>query len=62
MSMDIERKRNQCNIMLKALMGEGHYMEWWNSKNKAFDDRTPEEIWEKESDRVYEYLIGHCLR
>lgn len=58
----IKKRRFQCNIMLKGMLGEEQYQEWWNCKNKAFDDQTPEEIWEKDSEKVFNYLMAYCLR
>jgi len=62
MDQEREKRRNQCNIMLKALLGENNFQQWWNSKNKAFDDKTPEEVWVEDSEKVFDYLVFYCLR
>ena len=54
-----QKLRERCNDILNAQLGVKHTEHWWNSKNRAFDMQTPNEIWE--TDRyglVYSYLLN----
>lgn len=43
-----------------AMVGKEAASLWWSSKNKAFDMKTPTEVWLEEPERVYLYLMGHA--
>lgn len=45
--------------MLLALLGSQELViRWWDSPNKAFDMKTPNELWESgEKETVKDYLI-----
>jgi hypothetical protein len=49
-----------CDVLVIALVGKKHSKDWWNSPNKAFDNKTPEEMWTVEPYRVYEYLMHYA--
>lgn len=37
------------NTHLLSLLGTQHLVDkWWESKNKAFEEKSPEEVWEME--------------
>ena len=47
------------NRILHALLGSNELVQkWWSSPNKAFDDMTPNEMWDKDKDRVKNYLLA----
>ena len=47
------------NRILHALLGSDELVQkWWESPNKAFDDMTPSEMWDRDKDRVKNYLLG----
>ena len=47
------------NRILYALLGSNELVQkWWASSNKAFDDMTPSEMWNKDKDRVKNYLLA----
>ena len=47
------------NRILHALLGSNELVQkWWSSPNKAFDDMTPIEMWDRDKDRVKNYLLG----
>ena len=47
------------NRILHALLGSNELVQkWWSSPNKAFDDITPIEMWDRDKDRVKNYLLG----
>jgi hypothetical protein len=51
--------RQRCDIMLNAMLGPHLSKDWWNSKNKAFNNLTPNEKWDSDPVQVYRYLLGH---
>ena len=47
------------NRILHALLGSNELVQkWWSSSNKAFDDMTPSEMWDRDKDRVKNYLLA----
>ena len=47
------------NRILHALLGSNELVQkWWSSPNKAFDDMTPIEMWDRDKDRVKNYLLA----
>ena len=47
------------NRILYALLGSNELVQkWWSSPNKAFDDITPIEMWDRDKDRVKNYLLA----
>ena len=47
------------NRILHALLGSNELVQkWWSSPNKAFDDMTPIEMWDRDRDRVKNYLLA----
>jgi hypothetical protein len=60
--MNKELQFRLCDAILKATLGRDTNLvsQWWQSPNKAFDGRTPFELWEddKEYLLVYRYLLG----
>jgi len=56
-----EMFRVQCNQLVESLVGPDMIESWWNSPNKAFDGRTPEEQYTLGSDQVVYYLMHHAF-
>jgi hypothetical protein len=49
----------QFNRILHALLGSDELVQkWWSSPNKAFDDMTPNEMLNRDRDRVKNYLLA----
>lgn len=50
------------NRYLQAMLGYPELVDaWWTSKNKAFDGKTPDEVYQTGVDgrkRVYDYVVG----
>jgi hypothetical protein len=47
------------NRILYALLGSQELVQkWWESPNKAFDEMTPNEMLNRDKDRVKNYLLG----
>jgi hypothetical protein len=53
-------RRKRCNSLLTALMGKNNIDLWWNSRNKHWDMKTPNEQWEIDYESVYNYLMHQC--
>jgi hypothetical protein len=52
--------RQMSDVLVISLVGKKYSKNWWNSPNKAFDNKTPEEMWTVEAYRVYEYLMHYA--
>jgi hypothetical protein len=50
--------KERCDTMLNSLFPDQPHLQksWWISSNKAFDNKTPEEMLEQDSLRVFTYL------
>lgn len=47
------------NRILHALLGSDELVQkWWESPNRAFGDVTPIEMWDRDKDRVKNYLLA----
>ena len=55
--------RNTLNEMLYELLGRAELVDqWWESSNKAFDGKTPNEVYwsgEEGRRRVADYILTH---
>lgn len=63
-SVEEHRKlcKARCDAALRGLVGQELVATWWTSSNKAFDDRTPEQMWQDDYERVYRYVMQHAFR
>ena len=53
--MDIDKY----NRILYSLLGSQELVQkWWSSPNRAFDEMTPNEMLNRDKDRVKNYLLG----
>lgn len=58
---DVNKTREQCNQLLLAMLGRPALVEqWWKSQNYAFGMQTPGDIFENDSQRVFDYLMHHA--
>ena len=56
-------KLEALNKMLLALLGnEALVTMWWDGQNRAFDYKTPREVYETTPTRVINYITGHYQR
>jgi len=50
------------NRHLQSMLGRSELVDaWWNSENKAFDGKTPDEVYQTGAEgrlRVYQYVLG----
>ena len=56
-----EQLKSLCEQLVHSMVGAEHSTLWWSSPNRAFNDRTPNEQWEKGSDQVINYLMHHSF-
>lgn len=55
----IENIPEKYNRILLALFGSKELIhKWWASPNKSFGNVTPIEMWDRDKDRVKNYLLG----
>ena len=52
------------NKVVLALLGnsESLAMTWWNSPNKAFEFKTPFEMYNQEPEKVKDYLLDYLQK
>lgn len=52
--------RDALNKMLLKGLGKQSYVDlWWSTSNKAFDNKTPNEVFSKNPDAVANYVMRH---
>ena len=56
--IDEQVMKERSIALVIAFVGKEASSWWWSSKNKAFDNMTPTEMWSKEPERVYRYLMA----
>lgn len=52
--------RARCETLVIAMVGQELADKWWNSPNKAFDMRTPTDMWVEDFRKVHNYLMHHA--
>lgn len=57
---EIKRKRSE--ILVIAMMGKDLAAKWWDSPNKSFDMKTPNEQWQIDPESVYNYLMYYASK
>lgn len=61
--VDLERLkanlRGRSEALVIALVGKDTSEKWWNSRNRAFDMLTPNQMFEINPDTVYKYLLNY---
>lgn len=52
---------NSLDRLVTSLFGgtESLAARWWNSPNKAFDAKTPLEVYETDPEKIQTYLLKH---
>ena len=50
-------RRKRCDCLLTVSLGVANVDQWWNSRNKHWNMRTPNEQWEIDYESVYNYLM-----
>ena len=47
----------KCDRLIIAMVGERLAPMWWTKANKRFDGETPEVVFKRSPNEVYEYLL-----
>lgn len=57
----MNKKKQFCDSMLQSLFPNQPELQqkWWVSPNKAFDNKTPEVVFDEDASRVATYLWSH---
>ena len=55
--MKAELIKKRCDQLLLSLVGENLSERWWNSPNRAFENKPPIEVFKTSPDAVYTYLL-----
>ena len=50
--------KQRCQWLITAMLGEHWVDAWWSKSNKAFDNKSPADMWTEDYHRVYEYLMS----
>lgn len=59
--MSDQMTKQQANRMLLAILGDTSAVNrWWHSKNRALDNKTPDEMFETDPGRVYRYILSQA--
>jgi hypothetical protein len=57
--------KNDIDQLLLAMLGRYELVDmWWYSSNKAFDNQTPEEVYQSGEEgrwKVYNYVVHYAL-
>lgn len=54
--------KENCDMILEAIVGPNAIDFWWNSSNRAFDMKSPKEMFLEDQQRVYRYLLNQVQR
>lgn len=50
-------------LALKAMLGSEKMVEqWWDTPNLAFDNQTPQQVFEQDSYPVIQYVLGYLQK
>ena len=52
--------KENLNAVVIALVGLDRAEQWWNSPNKGFDNKTPNEAYIEDPSQVRDYLMWHA--
>ena len=58
--MNKHTARQRSVALVIAMVGRATSEQWWASPNRAFDMRTPLDMWAEDYHRVYDYLMHHA--
>lgn len=58
MIMTNEQARKRCEALIIAMVGKEHAIIWWTKANRHFNGETPESVFERAPDEVYDYLLN----
>lgn len=56
--MDKNVMFERSRVLVIAMVGSDLASKWWESSNRAFEGKTPKEMWDENPSRVYTYLMS----
>lgn len=56
----IELAMKRSEVLVIAMVGKEAGIKWWDSPNKAFDMKTPNQQWREDYLKVYYYLMDNA--
>lgn len=56
--MDEHVMLGRSKALVVAMVGGELALKWWESANRAFEGKTPQEMWDENPSRVYTYLMS----
>ncbi len=60
--MESDKKR-KLNIMLFAMLGSDDLVnKWWESPNLAFENKTPNQMYEEDEQQVIDYVLSYLQK
>jgi len=60
--MDSDKKR-KLNIMLFTMLGSDDLVNrWWESPNLAFENKTPDQVYEEDEQQVIDYVLSYLQK
>jgi len=60
--MDSDKKR-KLNIMLFAMLGSDDLVNrWWESSNLAFENKTPNQMYDEDEQQVIDYVLSYLQK
>jgi hypothetical protein len=58
-----DKTKRKLNVCLFAMLGNDDLVNrWWESPNRAFDGKTPSEVFEVDRQEVINYVLSHLQR
>ena len=46
-------------MLLESMVGPNLVEKWWDSPNRHWDMKTPNQQWEEDPKSVFKYLLSH---
>ena len=58
-----DKTRRKLNVCLFAMLGNDDLVNrWWESPNLAFENKTPNEVYEKNEQQVIDYVLSYLQK
>jgi hypothetical protein len=58
-----DKTRRKLNVCLFAMLGNDDLVNrWWESPNLAFENKTPNEVYEENEQQVIDYVLSYLQK
>ena len=58
-----DKTKRKLNVCLFAMLGNDDLVNrWWESPNLAFENKTPNEVYEKNEQQVIDYVLSYLQK